>query len=65
MGDIKKWQKNIKRNYWNWSDYGYDTHWIQPTWFGDGGLKQEHVDKAIRILGEINYENSKNSICKE
>ena len=35
---------------WDWSDYGYDTHWVQPTWFGDGGLKKEHVDKAIEIL---------------
>ena len=35
---------------WDWSDYGYDTHWIQPTWFGDGGLKREHVDMAIVIL---------------
>ena len=34
----------------DWSDYGYDTHWIQPTWFGDGGLKREHVDTAIKIL---------------
>ena len=34
----------------DWSDYGYDTHWIQPTWFGDGGLKREHVDRAIEIL---------------
>jgi hypothetical protein len=35
---------------WNWSDYEYDTHWIQPTWFGDGGLKREHVEKAVEIL---------------
>lgn len=35
---------------WNWSDYGYDTHWLQPTWFGNGGLKREHVDRAIEIL---------------
>lgn len=34
----------------DWSDYGYDKHWIQPTWFGDGGLKREHVDMAIEIL---------------
>lgn len=34
----------------DWSDYGYDKHWIQPTWFGDGGLKREHVDRAIEIL---------------
>lgn len=36
---------------WDWSDYGYDKHWVQPTWFGDGGLKREHVNKAIEILG--------------
>lgn len=36
---------------WDWSDYGYDKHWVQPTWFGNGGLQQEHVDKAIEILG--------------
>lgn len=35
---------------YDWIDYGYDTHWVQPTWFGDGGLKREHVDKAIEIL---------------
>lgn len=34
----------------DWFDYGYDTHWIRPTWFGDGGLKREHVDMAIKIL---------------
>ena len=35
---------------WDWFDYGYDTHWIQPTWSGDGGLKREHVEMAIGIL---------------
>lgn len=34
----------------DWSDYGYEKHWVQPTWFGDGGLKREHVDRAIEIL---------------
>lgn len=34
----------------DWSDYGYDKHWVQPTWFGEGGLQQEHVDRAIEIL---------------
>ena len=34
---------------WNWVEYGYDKNWVQPSWF-DGGLKQEHVDDAIRIL---------------
>lgn len=37
---------------WKWSDYGYKNNWIQPTWFGDGGLKREHVNKAIKILGQ-------------
>lgn len=37
---------------WQWSDYGYENNWIQPTWFGDGGLKREHVDKAIEILNK-------------
>ena len=35
---------------WDWYDYGFDIYWIQPTWFGDGGLKREHVNKAIEIL---------------
>ena len=35
----------------DWADYGYEKYWIQPTWFGDGGLKKEHADKAIEILG--------------
>lgn len=34
----------------NWSDYGYSKHWVQPTWFGNGGLKREHVEEAIKIL---------------
>lgn len=33
---------------WKWSDYGYENNWIQPTWFGDGGLKKEHVNRAIK-----------------
>ena len=36
---------------WDWSEYGYGKHWVQPTWFGAGGLKREHVDRAIEILG--------------
>lgn len=35
---------------WDWSDYGYEKNWIRPTWFEDGGLKSENVDKAIKIL---------------
>lgn len=37
---------------WQWADYGYENNWIQPTWFGDGGLKREHVNRAIEILNE-------------
>ena len=37
-----------------WSDYGYDKYWVQPTWFGDGGLKKEHVKQAINILKGYN-----------
>lgn len=35
----------------DWKDYGYDVHWVKPTWFGDGGLKREHVEQAVEILG--------------
>jgi hypothetical protein len=35
---------------WVWREYGYDKHWIQPIWFGNGGLQREHVDMAIEIL---------------
>lgn len=38
---------------WEWADYSYDKHWIQPTWF-NGGLQREHVEKAIEILGGEN-----------
>lgn len=37
---------------WQWSDYGYEDNWIQPTWFGDGGLKKEHVNMTINILNK-------------
>lgn len=37
---------------WQWSDYGYENNWIKPTWFGDGGLKREHIDEAIKILNK-------------
>lgn len=38
---------------WQWSDYGYKNNWVRPTWFGDGGLKREHAEKAIEILNHI------------
>ena len=38
---------------WSWSEYGYDKNWIQSSWF-DGGLKTEHIQKAIKILNRKN-----------
>lgn len=58
--EIQKWIKEhdvesfviLDDEDWQWSDYGYENKWIQPTWFGDGGLKREHVDHAIEILNK-------------
>ena len=33
-----------------WSDYGFDDKWIKPTWFGNGGLKPEHIKQAKEIF---------------
>lgn len=33
----------------NWADYQLDTHWIQPSWYGDA-LTKAHVKQAISIL---------------
>ena len=57
--EVQKWlSENDVENFvilddedFDWSDYGYDTHWVQPTWFGNGGLKREYVEKAVEILG--------------
>ncbi len=38
----------------NWAEYGMAEKWIRPTWFGDGGLKPEHVHAAIKILNSTN-----------
>lgn len=35
---------------WDWKDYGYEDKWIQPTWFGYGGLKEEHIKEAREIF---------------
>ena len=56
--EVKKWigEHNVDNfailddEDFGWFEYGYGKHWIQPTWFGDGGLKREHVDRAIEIL---------------
>lgn len=34
-----------------WDYFGFDRYWIQPSWFEEnGGLKKEHVERAITIL---------------
>ena len=40
---------------YDWANYGYKNNWIRPTWFGNGGLKKEHVNKAIEILNKEAY----------
>lgn len=35
---------------WDCHRYGYGDNWIRPTWYGDGGLKREHVEEAVRLL---------------
>lgn len=56
--EIQQWIKENKPEQFvilddedhDWSDYGYDSNWVRPTWFGDGGLKEEHVEQAINIF---------------
>ena len=34
-----------------WAYYGYDASWVRPSWYEPGGgLKREHVEKAVEIL---------------
>lgn len=33
----------------DWSDYGFDSHWIQTSWY-EGGLQEKDVTEAVRIL---------------
>lgn len=55
--EIQKWIKEHEvENFvilddedWDWIDYGYDKHWVRSSWY-EGGLQQDHVDKAIEIL---------------
>lgn len=35
---------------WQWSDYDLEDKWIQPTWYGNGGLQQEHIEQAKKIF---------------
>lgn len=59
--EIMKWlEKNKTDNFvilddadWGLEEAGFAACWVQPVWFGDGGLKREHVEKAVEILGEL------------
>ena len=33
----------------DWSDYGFDSHWIQTSWY-ESGLQEKDVAEAVRIL---------------
>ena len=57
--EVNKWIKENKPESYvilddenhDWSDYGLENNWIQPSWYDkNGGLHQDHVDMAIKIL---------------
>lgn len=59
--EVQKWIKEhavdnfviLDDEDFDWADYGYDKHWVAPSWF-ECGLQREHVDKSIKILkGDI------------
>lgn len=31
----------------DWSDYGFDSHWIQTSWY-ESGLQEKDVAEAVR-----------------
>ena len=33
----------------DWATYGYDRHWVRPSWFGEA-LTENDVQKALDIL---------------
>lgn len=33
----------------DWSDYGFDSHWIKTSWY-EGGLQEKDVIEVVRIL---------------
>lgn len=34
---------------YDWATYGYDSHWVCPSWFGEA-LTEDDVRKALDIL---------------
>ena len=60
--EIEKWINDhnvdsyviLDDEYWDWKDYNMESHWVQSSWYDeDGGLHQEHVEKAIKILNNL------------
>lgn len=36
----------------DWSDYGFDSHWIRTSWYdSNGGIQKKNVAEAVKILG--------------
>lgn len=44
---------------WDWAEYGLEKHWIRPTWFGNGGLKPEHIEQSIKIMNHKDYQKTR------
>ena len=44
----------------DFAKFGITEHWVRPSFYGkDGGLQEEHVQQAIKILnGELNEERT-------
>lgn len=41
----------------SWSEYNMDKYWVESSYTDrNGGINQEHVDKAIHILNEVDYD---------
>lgn len=58
--EIQKWisEHNVNNfvilddENWDWKKYAYEKYWVKPTWYGNGGLKPDHVKQAIEILNK-------------
>ena len=55
--EVEKWIKDHQADGFvilddedhDWSDYGFDSHWIQTSWY-ESGLQEKDVAEAVRIL---------------
>lgn len=42
-----------------WSEHNMDMYWVESSYVDcNGGINQEHVDKAIHILNEVAYDRN-------